>query len=223
LTKFGVVFLVLLLGPGAIAAARPSPDHETRQLAPTVVANQRLTAVTGVSLVFLLAAIAVTILFIRQLLAEHYIVGFLLIPPLLLKVAATGYRFGRYYTGSQPYRRAGPPPILLRVGVAPVLLASTVAVVATGLELWLFGLRFGDSWMTAHTLSAVVFVIAVGLHLVGHFRRSAVAAVEEVVTPPTREALTRRSLVVASLLLGLALALASLFYTTPFPAAAAGG
>jgi hypothetical protein len=166
---------------------------------------------------------AATILFIGHLLPEHYLLGFLLLPPLVLKLGTTGYRFGLYYSGSQIYREAGPPPILLRLGVAPVLVVSTIAVFVTGLELWLFGLRFGDGWTTAHTLSAVVFVIAVGLHLAGHFRRSAMATIQDIDTPWTREAFTRRSLVLAGLVLGAALALASLLYVTPFPATAAGG
>lgn len=105
----------------------------------------------------LVAAIAATTMFPPLLLPEHYPIGQLLVPPLLLKMATTGYRFLRYYTGSAAYRLAGPPPVLLQLAVAPILVASTVAVFASGIELSLFGLRFGSVWMTAHTLSAVHF------------------------------------------------------------------
>jgi len=66
-------------------------------------------------------------------------------------------------------------------------------------------------------------ILAAGVHTLSHLRRSAAAAVEEVTAHPSREALTRRSLVVASLVLGSVLAAASLLYSTPFPPAAAGG
>ena len=145
-------------------------------------------------------------------------------PPVVLKLAATGYRFARYYTRSVAYRLAGPPPALMRLVVAPVLVASTLAVFVTGIELWLFGRRYGSGWMTAHTLSAVVFMLAAGAHVLGHMRRSAQVTAEEIVPAQSRVAavLTRRSLLVASLVLGAVLAFSSLFYATPFPPAAAG-
>src|SRR6266700_2655738 len=40
----------------------------------------------------------------------HMFVGLLLIPPVALKLASTGYRFVRYYTASPAYRRKAPPP-----------------------------------------------------------------------------------------------------------------
>ena len=36
--------------------------------------------------------------------------GVLLIGPVALKLASTGYRFVRYYTSEPRYRRKGPPP-----------------------------------------------------------------------------------------------------------------
>lgn len=150
--------------------------------------------------------------------------GLLLVPPVVLKLAATGYRFARYYTRSVAYRLAGPPPVLMRLVVAPVLVASTLAAIATGIELWLFGLRYGSGWMTAHTLSAVVLMLAAGGHVLWHLRRSAQVTAEETMPVQTRVAtvLTRRSLLVGSLVLGAVLAVSSLFYATPFPPSAAG-
>jgi hypothetical protein len=172
-------------------------------------------------LYILLAAIVVTILDISGLLAAHYLIGFLLIPPVLLKLASTGYRFFRYYAGSAAYRRAGAPPVLLRFVVAPILVASTVVVFATGLELWLFGLRFGSSWMQAHTFSAVVMLLAATAHVLAHVRRSGEAVLDNV-AGGARTAFSGRSLVVGSLLLGAALAAASLVYASPFPPLDAG-
>jgi hypothetical protein len=219
--KFGVVLLVLLLG-AALAATVRQRSAMAATTDPGVAANRLLTALTGTTLYVLLVAIAVTILSVQQLLPEHYVVGFLLIPPVGLKVASTGYRFARYYLRDPRYRLAGTPPVLLRFVVAPILVVSTLAVFGTGLELWIFGLRFGSGWMTAHTFSAVLFVVAAGLHLLSHFRVSAAATVNQARSTSSRETFRLRSLVVGSLLLGAVLAAISLLYVTPFPPAAAG-
>jgi hypothetical protein len=220
--KFGLVFL-LVLSVGAIGGviSAVSSDH-TQRLTAGVAGNERLTATLGAVLFVLLAAVAITILYIQRLLLAHYVVGLLLIPPVALKLLSTGYRFARYYMHDRDYRLAGAPPFLLRFGVAPVLVLSTVAVFVTGLELWLVGLRFGSVWMTAHTVSAVVLTFAVGLHLFGHARRSAVAAVEDVAATIEPEGSKRRSILVGTLILGAALALAALLYPSPFPATALG-
>jgi hypothetical protein len=60
--------------------------------------NARLTGTVGVVLIALLAVEGVTILFIRPLISMHVFVGLLLVPPVALKLASTGWRFARYYT-----------------------------------------------------------------------------------------------------------------------------
>jgi hypothetical protein len=217
MSKFGGVFLILLLAT-AINAARPSSSGSVRSAGPSVVANERLTALNGALLFILLAAIAITVLLIRPLLVVHYLVGILLIPPLALKLFSSGYRFFRYYSGDAAFRLAGAPTLMLRFVVAPVLVVSTIVVFGTGLEMWVFGLRFGGAWLSAHTLSAVVFMIAVTVHSWSHLRRSAAAVAEEVSAPRPRQ-----GLVAAGLVVGGVLAAASLLYATPFPSSAAGG
>jgi len=59
--------------------------------------NERLTATTAVVLIVLLAVEGATLLALRLLLPVHVFVGMLLIPPIALKMASTGYRFMRYY------------------------------------------------------------------------------------------------------------------------------
>lgn len=223
MSKFGIVFLVLLLVAAGVAVARRPPVEPLRRLSSGVDANERLTAVTGLLLYLLVAAIVGTILFIRPLLVAHYLIGVLLIPPLALKVGSTGHRFARYYTRRPEYVLAGPPPIVLRLLIAPVLVVSTLAVFVSGLELWIFGLRFGSPWVSLHTLGAVAFMLSLAAHLLSHLRRSGEAAIEEFARPPSRPAFTRRSLLVASLLLGAVLAGTSLLYASPFPISAAGG
>jgi hypothetical protein len=219
-TKFGVVFLVALAAPGVWAILGPRLPAHDRDKSP-VAGNERLTALTWAALYILLIAVVVTVLDVSGLLAEHYVVGILLIPPIVLKVASTGYRFFRYYEGSSSYRQAGAPPVVLRFVIAPVLVASTVVVFATGLELWFFGLRFGSGWAQAHTLSAVVMLFAATAHLIAHLRRSR-EVLQEDVAAPRGDALTGREVVVASLILGAILALASLLYASPFSARAGG-
>jgi hypothetical protein len=180
-----------------------------------VTANERLTALTGVLLLVLLALMGVTVLSVKRLLPEHFLLGFLLIPPLALKMASTGYRFVRYYAGDPQYRRAGPPELLMRL-TAPIVVISTLAIFATGIELWLFGLRFGSIWVEAHKLSFSIWLPAAAVHVLGHLSRTGQAAGEELSDSRSRTALTRRSLVVASLVAGVVLAAASLTYATPF-------
>jgi len=180
-----------------------------------VAANERLTALTGGLLFVLLALIGVTVLSVRRLLPEHFLLGFLLIPPLALKMASTGYRFGRYYIGDKPYRRAGPPELLMRL-IAPIVVLSTVALFATGIELWLFGLRFGSIWIEAHKLSFFIWLPATAVHVFGHLDRTSQVAADEFSRPRLGGATTRRSLVVGSLVAGVVLAAASLTYATPF-------
>ena len=100
--------------------------------------NEQLTTVTGVILIVLLAVIGFTIPQLRQFIWLHLFVGLLLIGPVLLKMASTGYRFVRYYTHNAEYRRKGPPEIALRL-IAPIVVLSTVGVFATGIGLMIVG------------------------------------------------------------------------------------
>ena len=72
-----------------------------------MAANARLTASNAVVLLALLEAEGVTILRVRALLTPHVFIGMVLIPPVLLKVASTGWRFARYYRGARPTSARG--------------------------------------------------------------------------------------------------------------------
>jgi hypothetical protein len=85
-----------------------------------------------------------------------------LIPPVLLKLASAGYRFARYYTGARAYREKGPPLLPLRL-LAPVLVASTVAVFATGVLLLAAGHK-SDTVLQLHQLSFIVFGVVLAVH-----------------------------------------------------------
>ena len=112
---------------------RPRPDRTGG-----VAGNERLTAWTGVVLLIGFAVEGITVLRIGQLLTLHFLVGLLLIGPVILKVASTGYRITRYYAGSAPYVRRGPPAPYLRL-LGPLVIATSVAVLGTGLTLGIVG------------------------------------------------------------------------------------
>jgi hypothetical protein len=71
--------------------------------------NERLTATTAAVLLVLLAVEGATLLSIRSLLSVHVFIGMLLIPPVLLKLASTGYRVACYYASRREYRQKNRP------------------------------------------------------------------------------------------------------------------
>ena len=128
--------------------------------------NERLTASTALVLLVLLAVEGVTILFLRPLLSVHIFVGMLLVPPVALKLATTGYRFARYYTGSRAYRQKGSPPLLMRV-LAPGVVAATLGLFASGVALIALGpgTRFV---LPLHKASFAVWLVTMSAHVLGH-------------------------------------------------------
>jgi hypothetical protein len=132
-----------------------------------VEANARLTASTSAVLFLLLAAEGFTILRIRGLLSAHVFIGMLLIPPVLLKVGSTSYRFVRYYVGSPAYRQSGPPRPALRV-LGPFVVVLTVAVLGTGVALMLVQPSLRPTLLSLHKASFVVWFGAMAIHVLGH-------------------------------------------------------
>jgi hypothetical protein len=131
-----------------------------------VAGNARLTGAAAAALLVLLAAEGATIPFIGQLLGPHIFIGMLLIPPVLLKLGSTGYRFARYYTGNPRYVEKGPPLLVLRV-LAPGVVLSTLALFGTGVALLIDGPP-GNTLVFAHKLSFIAWVALMTLHVLGH-------------------------------------------------------
>jgi hypothetical protein len=136
--------------------------------------NERLTTATGIVLLLLLAVIGVTLLQLRSLLWVHLFVGMLLIGPIALKLASTGYRFVRYYTANPRYRRKGPPPRVLRM-IAPIVVLSTVVVLASGVLLLLIGPSSRSALLPLHKISFIVWAVFASLHVLGHLPEVAAA------------------------------------------------
>src|SRR5205823_8891393 len=86
-----------------------------------------------------------------------------------LKLASTGWRFLRYYRGDRAYRVHGAPLLPLRM-LAPVVVASTLALFATGVALLVLGPGRG-AVLGLHKASFVVWLAATGIHVLAYLRR----------------------------------------------------
>jgi hypothetical protein len=131
--------------------------------------NERLTSTVGLVLLVLLVVEAATTLSLSSYLPEHIFLGLLLLPPLALKLASTGWRFMRYYTGSKPYRLAGPPKLPLRM-LAPLLIASTLILFGSGVGLIAIGHRNG-LLKSVHAVSFAVWGGLIVVHVVAYLSR----------------------------------------------------
>ncbi len=151
----------------SFADAGLTPFAETSAMAGSTDGNEQLTAITGVVLILLLAVIGVTILRIGQLISVHLFLGLLLLGPVVLKMASTGYRFIRYYTRNAIYREKGPPHPVLR-GIAPLVVLTTVLVFASGIVLLFLGPEHRGNWVLIHKVSFIVWIVFTALHVLGH-------------------------------------------------------
>lgn len=149
------------------AEPRPLRRSGGRLLGGGTDGNERLTAATGAVLLVLLAALGITIIRIGQLTWLHLFLGLLLLGPVALKMASTGYRFTRYYTGNAAYRLKGPPLAALRM-IAPLVVATTVVVFASGIWLLFAGPGSRSTVMPIHKISFIVWLVFMGVHVLGH-------------------------------------------------------
>jgi hypothetical protein len=131
--------------------------------------NEILTSAAAVVLVVLLVAEGITIVHMRGLLSAHMFIGLVLIPPVMVKLGSTGYRMVSYYAGSRAYRLKGAPLLPLRL-MAPVLVASTLVVLATGVALLAAGHKSSTA-LTLHKLSFIVFGVLFAVHFLAYVPR----------------------------------------------------
>jgi hypothetical protein len=133
--------------------------------------NEILTSVIAVVLTVLLAAEGITIIQMHGLLGAHMFIGLVLIPPIVLKLASTGYRFARYYAGTRAYRAKGPPLLPLRL-LAPVLVVATAVVFVTGVLLLAAGHK-SDTLLEVHKVSFIVWGVLFAVHFLAYVPRVA--------------------------------------------------
>ena len=172
--------------------------------------NERLTTAVGLVLLVLLGIETLTTLALRSYLPEHIFLGLLLIPPILLKLASTGWRFLRYYTNRAPYRRAGPPRLLLRL-LAPLLIAATVTLFGSGVAMIIVG-HGGGPLLRLHALSFAVWGVVLAIHILAYLTRVLRGGLTDwrrQTAGAVAGARARRGALVAALSAGVALALAT--------------
>lgn len=182
--------------------------HFDRRSTAGVEANARLTGLVAAALLVLLAAEGVTVLRIHALLTAHVLIGMLLVPPVLLKMASTGYRFVRYYAGSPAYRRKGPPPALLRL-LGPLVVLLTTLLFASGIGLLFASAGLRRELLVLHKASFVLWFVVMAVHVLGHLLDTARLASRDFYWRTRRQvagAGARQWAVAASLVLGALLA-----------------
>src|SRR5487761_1942434 len=110
----------------------------------------------------------VTILQIGGLISTHVFIGVLLLPPLLLKIGSTSWRFARYYSGNPAYVRKGPPAPLLRL-FGPLIVVLSLVVMASGFALVVVA---PHSWrsqlLSIHQASFLLWFLVTAVHVLGH-------------------------------------------------------
>jgi nicotinamide mononucleotide (NMN) deamidase PncC len=149
------------------------------------------------------------------------VIGLLLVPPLLVKMASVSWRFLRYYRHAEAYRHKAAPPTVLRI-LGPLLLLATLVLIVSGITLLLAPSAFGGPHGTMYTIHAGSFYIWMGLvlvHVLAHARDLRGLAAKDWLRR-TRTAvpgaLARQLAVLASLAAGLALALSLVGYAGTF-------
>ena len=188
-------------------------------------ANTKLTALTGLLIFFLLAAEGVTIPFIGKLLTVHVFIGWVLLPPILLKIVSTSYRFVMYYIGDPRYTKAGPPKPLLRI-LGPLIVVTTAVLMWSGIEMVLIGPQSPDAsfWGTIHRAVFIVWFGFMAIHVLAYFLKAGSLALPELNRRPGAHSVripgrtVRIALVGGALVIGIILGITQWHLTAPWVA-----
>jgi hypothetical protein len=151
---------------------RPRPASTRRARRFGAEANARLTSSTALILLILLAIEGVTILQVRSLLTVHVFIGMLLVPPVLVKLSSTFWRFAKYYSGSHDYREKGPPPVALRL-LGPFVALLTIILFASGILLLVGPAAWRGDMLLLHQASFVLWFGCMSIHVLGHIGETA--------------------------------------------------
>jgi hypothetical protein len=149
--------------------SRTVAQHRRARPASGPEGNEHLTGITGAVLLAGFAIEGVTIVSLHRFLWLHFALGFLLCGPVALKIGSTLYRFARYYTGSAPYVRKGPPAPILRI-LGPLVVATSVAVLGTGVILAIVG-PGGGNWLFLHKVTFVLWFGVMTIHVLAYAPR----------------------------------------------------
>ena len=166
----------------------------------------------------LLAIEGVTIVRVGSLLTLHVFVGALLVPPVLVKMSSTIWRFAKYYLGTPEYRHKGPPPVVLRV-LGPFAIILTIIVFATGFLLLLGPTSMRGEFLTLHRASFFVWFAVMTIHVIGHIGETTRFSTKDW-TRRSRELVAgstaRRIVLLGSLVIGVAVALLVVSHVGPW-------
>jgi hypothetical protein len=195
----------------------PHARHSSSDGSGSPEGNARLTSSIAAVLFVLLFLEGLTILQIGRLIGPHVFIGVVLVPPILLKIATTSWRFVKYYRGNPDYLRKGPPPPLLRL-LGPLVIVLTLAVVASGVALVVGA---PSSWharlLQVHQATFLLWFLATAVHVMGHLVETATLAPRDWFGRTRRQvrgASIRQWVLASSLALGLVAA----FWITPYAA-----
>ena len=151
--------------PDAVSrAARPTYPGRGRLAHLGIEANERLTGATALVLLVLLAIEGATIVRVHSLLTLHVFMGALLVPPVLVKMSSTAWRFAKYYLGTPEYRHKGPPPVVLRV-LGPFTVILTTIVFVTGFLLLLGPTSMRNEYFQLHRASFIAWFAVMVIHV----------------------------------------------------------
>lgn len=190
-------------------------DHSParRRAAASVEGNARMTVNVAVVLfVLFVIQLATVVISVKTHVTLHVVVGLLLVPPLLVKIATVSWRFIRYYRHDESYLKKGPPTPLLRF-LGPFLLLMTLVLFVSGFVLLLAPNAFGGPhgiMFHIHDVSFYLWLLLVVIHLAGHasdIRKIAFRDWSRRTRAAVPGSMLRQSVVLASLGVGLALAL----------------
>jgi hypothetical protein len=172
-----------------------------------------LTALVGLTLIVLSAVeLATIVLGLHRFLSLHVFVGLVLIPPIALKLASTGWRFTRYYTGNHAYRLRGAPQFVMRA-LAPLLVFATLVLFGSGVAM---GVLHGQSLEVARRLhgpASAIWVLLVGAHVLVYLRRALGRGREDIREPSRRSvrgATARTLALAAAIVAGMAVGVGTL-------------
>ncbi len=171
--------------------------------------NERLTAAVGVLLLAPVAVEVATILLgVHTFMSWHVFVGLVLIPVVVLKLATTGWRFVRYYTGDRAYVAHGPPRTAMRL-LAPLFVVATVVLFGSGVAM---GFLHGHSLQIARRLhgpASVIWLLLLGTHVLVYLGRALRSTADDVRqeerTPPVPGKTARLYALATAVVCGLVL------------------
>jgi len=189
----------------------------TDPIDPGVAGNERLTALASAGLLVLLLIELASTPTLSAFLPAHIFIGLLLAGPLTLKLGSVAYRFVRYYAGSAEYVRKGPPRLALRL-LAPLLVATTLFLMGTGVALVVTGPDDPGPFVGLHNLTFVLWLPLFAIHLFAYVRRVPSLAAAELRALDVPGRALRIDLTAGALLFGAIAAVAALRGAAPWGA-----